>query len=158
MGNNASCKVIGIGTIKIKMFDNVVRTLGEVRHVPEMKKNLISLGTLDSKGYSYKSEHGIMNVSKGMVVMRGQKISGNIYKLLGSTILGGVAAVSESEEDDTLLWHMRLGHMSERSMRELHKRNLLAGIRSCKLDFCKYCVVGKQCRVRFKTATHNTKG
>jgi hypothetical protein len=159
MGNDASCKVIGIGTIKIKMFDNVVRTLGEVRHVPEMKKNLISLGTLDSKGYSYKSEHGIMNVSKGaMVVMRGQKISGNIYKLLGSTILGGVAAVSESEDDDTLLWHMRLGHMSERGMRELHKRNLLAGIRSCKLDFCKYCVVGKQCRVRFKTATHNTKG
>ena len=103
MGNNASCKVIGIGTIKIKMFDNVVRTLREVRHVLEMKKNLISLGTLDSKGYSYKSEHGIMNVSKGaMIVMRGQKISGNIYKLLGSTILGGVAAVSESKDDDTL--------------------------------------------------------
>ena len=159
MGNVASCKVIGIGTIKIKMFDNVVRTLGEVKHVPEMKKNLISLKTLDSKRYSYKSEYGIMNVSKGsMVVMRGQKISGNIYKLLGNTILGGVAAVSESENDDTLLLHTHLEHMRERSMRELHKRNLLAGIRSCKLDFCKYCVVGKQYRVRFKTATHNTKG
>ena len=125
------------------MFDNVVITLGEVRHVPEMKKNLISLGTPDSKGYSYKSEHGIMNVSKGaMIVMRGQKIIGNIYKLLDSTILGRVA-VSESEEDDTLLWHMRLGHMSECGIGELHKRNLLAGIRSCKLDLCKYCVVGK---------------
>jgi hypothetical protein len=141
------------------MFDNVVRTLREVRHVPEIKKNLISLGTLDSKGYSYKSEHGIMNVSKGdMVVMRGQKISDNIYKLLGNTILGGVAAVLEFEDDDTLLWHMRLGYMSERGMRELHKKNLLAGIRSYKLDFCKYCVVGKQCRVHFKTATDNTKG
>ena len=30
MGNDATCKVVGIGTIKIKMFDNVVRTLGEV--------------------------------------------------------------------------------------------------------------------------------
>jgi hypothetical protein len=159
MGNDASCKVIGIGTIKIKMFDNVVRTLGEVKHVLEMKKNLILLGTLDLKGYSYKFDHGIMNVSKGaMVVMKGQKISDNIYKLLGSTILGGVVAVSKSEDDDTLLWHMRLGHMSECGMRELHKRNLLAWIRSCKLDFCKYCVVGKQCRVQFKTATHNTKG
>uniref|UniRef100_A0A2N9HFB8 CCHC-type domain-containing protein n=1 Tax=Fagus sylvatica TaxID=28930 RepID=A0A2N9HFB8_FAGSY len=138
MDNDASCKVIGIGTIKIKMFDNVVRTLGEVRHVPEMKKNLISLGTLDSKGYSYKSEHGIMNVSKGaMVVMRGQKKSGNIYKLLGSTILGKVAAISEFEDDDTLLWHMRLRHMSERGMRELHKRNLLAGIRKDWVYFLK---------------------
>jgi hypothetical protein len=38
-----------------------------------------------------------------MVVMTGQKISSNVYKLLGNTILGGVAAVAESEDDDTLL-------------------------------------------------------
>uniref|UniRef100_A0A2N9H0H2 Integrase catalytic domain-containing protein n=1 Tax=Fagus sylvatica TaxID=28930 RepID=A0A2N9H0H2_FAGSY len=159
MGNDATCTIIGMGTIKIKMSDGVVRTLEEVRHIPDMRKNLISLGTLDSKGYSYKSENGIMKVSKGaMVVMTGQKISSNVYKLLGNTILGGVAAVAESEDDDTLLWHMRLGHMSERGMRELHKRNLLTGIKSCKLDFCKYCIMGKQCRVRFKTATHKTKG
>uniref|UniRef100_A0A2N9IR91 CCHC-type domain-containing protein n=1 Tax=Fagus sylvatica TaxID=28930 RepID=A0A2N9IR91_FAGSY len=159
MGNDATCTIIGMGTIKIKMSDGVVRTLEEVRHIPDMRKNLISLGTLDSKGYSYKSENGIMKVSKGaMIVMTGQKISSNVYKLLGNTILGGVAAVAESEDDDTLLWHMRLGHMSERGMRELHKRNLLTGIKSCKLDFCKYCIMGKQCRVRFKTATHKTKG
>uniref|UniRef100_A0A2N9IB18 CCHC-type domain-containing protein n=1 Tax=Fagus sylvatica TaxID=28930 RepID=A0A2N9IB18_FAGSY len=159
MGNDATCTIIGMGTIKIKMSDGVVRTLEEVRHIPDMRKNLISLGILDSKGYSYKSENGIMKVSKGaMVVMTGQKISSNVYKLLGNTILGGVAAVAESEDDDTLLWHMRLGHMSERGMRELHKRNLLTGIKSCKLDFCKYCIMGKQCRVRFKTATHKTKG
>ena len=59
MDNNATCKVVGIGTIKIKMFDNVVRTLGEVRHVPKVKKNLISLETLDSNGYCYKSEDGL---------------------------------------------------------------------------------------------------
>jgi hypothetical protein len=52
-----------------------------------------------------------MKVSKGaMVVMTGQKISSNVYKLLGNTILGGVAAVAESEDNDTLLWHIRLGH------------------------------------------------
>jgi hypothetical protein len=41
-------------------------------------------------------------------------------------------------------------------MRELRKRNLLTGIKSCKLDFYKYCIMGKQCRVRFKTVTHKT--
>uniref|UniRef100_A0A2N9G8B6 CCHC-type domain-containing protein n=1 Tax=Fagus sylvatica TaxID=28930 RepID=A0A2N9G8B6_FAGSY len=70
MGNDGTSTIIGMGTIKIKMFDGVVRTLEEVRHIPDMKKNLISLGTLDSKGYSYKFENGIMKVSKGaMVVM-----------------------------------------------------------------------------------------
>ena len=98
MSNDATCKVVGIGTIKIKMFDNVVRTLGEVRHVPKVKKNLISLETLDSNGYCYNYENGLMKVSKGtMVVMKGQKVKGNIYKLLGNTIVGGVAAVTESK-------------------------------------------------------------
>ena len=44
MGNDATCKVVGIGTIKIKMFDNVVRTLGEVRHVLEIKKEFDFIG------------------------------------------------------------------------------------------------------------------
>ena len=107
MGNNVACKVVGIGTIKIKMFENVVRTLGKVRHVLEVKKNLISLGTLDFKGYCYKSKNGLMKVSKGaMVMMKGQKVEGNIYKLFSNTIVGGAVAMTESEYDDTLLWHM----------------------------------------------------
>lgn len=49
MGNEAACKTIGMRMIKIRMVDGVVRTLGGVRHVPPLKKNLISLGTLESK-------------------------------------------------------------------------------------------------------------
>ncbi|KAG8492194.1 hypothetical protein CXB51_009888 [Gossypium anomalum] len=32
MGNNASCKIAGVRTIKVKMFDGVVKTLSDVRH------------------------------------------------------------------------------------------------------------------------------
>jgi len=53
---------------------------------------------------------------------------------------------------------MRLGHMGERGMLELHKRNLLKGVKTCKIDFCKLCILGKQNRVQFKTATHKTEG
>lgn len=44
-----------MGTVRIKMYDGVVRTL-EVRHVPELRKNLISLSLLDSHGYRYSGE------------------------------------------------------------------------------------------------------
>jgi hypothetical protein len=72
IGNGAHCKITSIGNIRIKMFDGVVRTLCDVKHVPEVEKNLISLATLDSNGYGYKSEGGVMNVTKGaMVVMKG---------------------------------------------------------------------------------------
>ena len=42
--------------MKIKMYDGVVRTLTKVRHVLDLKKNLISLSTLDVKGYQYLGE------------------------------------------------------------------------------------------------------
>ena len=42
---------------------------------------------------------------------------------------------------------MGLGHVGQRGMLELHKRNLLKGVKKCKLDFCQYCVYGKQHRV-----------
>ena len=72
MGNNASCKIAGIGMVKIKMFDEFLRTLSDVRHIPNLKRNLISLSTLDLKGYKYIGEGGVLKVSKGVsVVMKG---------------------------------------------------------------------------------------
>ena len=158
MGNDAVCKSIGMGTIKIKMWDGVVRTLNEVRHVPALKKNLISLGVLDSNGYVYHSERGALKVSKGsMVVMRGTKLQNNLYKLKGNTVTGGATISTGAEVDELVLWHMRLGHMSEKGMMELHKRKLLKGVQECKLDFCKYCVMGKQTKVSFKVASKGRK-
>ena len=46
MGNDPSCKVVGIGNIRVKIFDGVIRMLCDIRPVPELRKNLISLGTL----------------------------------------------------------------------------------------------------------------
>uniref|UniRef100_A0A2N9HMT1 Retroviral polymerase SH3-like domain-containing protein n=1 Tax=Fagus sylvatica TaxID=28930 RepID=A0A2N9HMT1_FAGSY len=43
-------------------------------------------------------------------------------------------------------------------MLELHKRNLLKGVKTCKLGFCKYCVYEKQPRISFKIGSHTSKG
>ncbi|KAG8475695.1 hypothetical protein CXB51_032441 [Gossypium anomalum] len=161
MGNNASCKIAGVGTIKVKMFDGVVRTLSDVRHVPELKRNLISLSTLDSKGYRYTAESGVLKISKGsLVVMKGQRKIALLYVLQGSTVIGDAAVASSSLSDDdiTKLWHMRLRHMSENGMAELSKRGLLDGQGIYKLNLCEHCVFGKQKKVRLTRGIHNTKG
>ena len=73
MGNNASCKVAGIETVRIKMFNGLVHTLGDVRHVLDLKRNLIFLNTLDAKGYKYTGEGGVVKISEGaLVVMKGK--------------------------------------------------------------------------------------
>ena len=44
MSDNHALEIIGIGTIKIKMYDGIIRTIQEVRHVTGLKKNLLFLG------------------------------------------------------------------------------------------------------------------
>ena len=109
MGNNATCNVVGIGTVWIWMHDGVVHTLTDVRHVPELKKNLISLGTLDDIGCKYTAEGGVLKVSRGaMIVMKGKRVS-SLYHLLGETVIEAAAISSgKSDSDLTQLWHMRL--------------------------------------------------
>ncbi|KAE8705298.1 Mitogen-activated protein kinase kinase kinase YODA [Hibiscus syriacus] len=160
LGDDRCCNIVGIGDVRIKMYDGSVWTLNGVRHIPDLKKNLISLGTLHKNGFipkAYEDRETIRIVKGALTVMKGKMTAGNIYRLLGSTIEGGVHSV-ESCDDTTKLWHMRLAHLSERGMIKLHKRNLLHGIKSCKLDFCKYCVLGKQTKVRFKIVRHTTQG
>jgi hypothetical protein len=69
-----------------------------------------------------------------------------------------MSTLAKSNDDNTVLWHMRLGHLGKHGMFELHKRNLLKGVKSCKLGLYKYCVYGKQRKVSFKVASHTSKG
>ncbi|GMP51093.1 hypothetical protein CsSME_00017460 [Camellia sinensis var. sinensis] len=150
MGNDQACQTKGIGTIKLKIHDGTIRILEDVRYVPDLTKNLISVGVLDSKGYRVTMEGGVLKVVRGaLVAMKGTR-QGNLYFLDGSTVTGRVAVSTSSEDDasDTSkLWHMRLGHVG-----------LLKGAKTGKLEFCKHCVLGKQTRIKFGTAIHRTKG
>jgi hypothetical protein len=53
LGDDSPRDIVGIGSVQIKMHDGIVRTLTDVRHIPSISKNLISLSTLDGKGYKY---------------------------------------------------------------------------------------------------------
>jgi 5'-3' exoribonuclease 2 len=82
MGDDSSHQIIGIGSVQIKMHDGIIRTLTDVRRIPDMSKNLISLSTLDGKGYKYSGGYGVLKVSKGsLIVMRGDLKSANLYRL-----------------------------------------------------------------------------
>ena len=69
MGNDVSYRIVRMGNIKVKMFDGVIRTLCDVRHVFDLRKNLISLGTLDSNGFNYKYSNEVMKVRKGVLTL-----------------------------------------------------------------------------------------
>nr|KYP62383.1 Retrovirus-related Pol polyprotein from transposon TNT 1-94 [Cajanus cajan] len=104
-----------------------------------------------------------MEFQKGStIVMKGIK-RGNLYVLQGTTCVNAVSVfvASKSDKDipdSTQLWHMRLGHMSERGMMTLQKQKLLGNQKLNELKFCEHCVFGKQHRIKFPKVVHTTKG
>ena len=94
-----------------------------------MTKNLISLSLLDTNGFSFQGEGGVLYVCKSSDrILKGIK-RGTLYILQGTTLsVSATVASSEVHKDDmTKLWHMTLGHMSERGMQISAKSDLLCG-------------------------------
>lgn len=125
MENNAPSKIVGIGSVKIKIFDGAITTLTSRRHVLDLKRNLISLSAIDSKEYNYTNEGRVLKINRdALVVMKGKRSSTCLYVLWGSMIIGDATTTtfSLSDEEVTKLLHIWLEHMCENRMAELSKR------------------------------------
>ncbi|GAV74297.1 hypothetical protein CFOL_v3_17777 [Cephalotus follicularis] len=96
MTNNTECNVTGIRLVQICMFDGAVKTLADVRHVPNLRKNLISLGTLDLRWCKITIEGGVMRVTKGALVKLQGMMIGKLYKLVGTVQTGGGSVRSQA--------------------------------------------------------------
>ena len=60
LADNQPCKIAGIGSISLKNHDGSTRVLTYVRYIPKLEKNLIYLGTLESKGFTIIMQNGIL--------------------------------------------------------------------------------------------------
>ena len=87
MGDDHALEIVGIGTIKINMYDDTFCTIQKVHHVVGLKKKLLSLGQLDDLRCKTLIENGNMKIVKGaLVVMKAEKIATNLYLLKGETL------------------------------------------------------------------------
>ena len=125
-----------------------------MRYVPELRRNLISLSALDDLKYKSNIENGVMkNLNGSLVIAKGYKKNG-LFFLDGYVVFGQASVASKTEYDKAVLWHKRLGHVSEKGLIELEKQKLLTGDKLNKLEFCDQCVLGKSHRIRFSSGMH----
>ncbi|KAE8656252.1 Retrovirus-related Pol polyprotein from transposon TNT 1-94 [Hibiscus syriacus] len=124
--NDYALEIVGVGTIKLKMYDGTIKVVRDVRHV------------------------------KALVVLKGEKIAANLYMLKGETLLEAEASVASSSSDFAMLWHKKLGHMSEQGMKVLVEQKLLPGLTKVSLTLCEHCITSKQHRLKFNTS--NSRG
>jgi len=78
------------------MHDGSCRTLSVVKHIPELKRNLISLGEVDRNSYNFKGDGGVLRVSRGSLTCMRAMLQNGIY-VLQATTLSGEAAMARNK-------------------------------------------------------------
>ena len=82
LGDGSSCGVAGVGSIKLRMFDERMRILTDVHHISDLKRSVVSLGYLEEKGCTFRSNLGVLNVFKAnRIEMRGRRMRSYLYQL-----------------------------------------------------------------------------
>jgi len=103
-----TCHMKGIGTVRIKLSDRVVRKLKDVRYVNQLKKNVILIRALEAQGLREILEEGILKMfNSSLVVMKGIRRN-NLNYLKGSAVTENLAASKLLDGNSTRLWHSRL--------------------------------------------------
>ncbi|GKC95172.1 retrovirus-related pol polyprotein from transposon TNT 1-94, partial [Tanacetum coccineum] len=94
-------------------------------YIPELKRNLISPGTLEKEGYTIKLQSGKVKVINGSrVVLSRTRRDNCVYFLDGHAVAGELNANVEEKDSLTQVWHKRLGHISEAGLQVLEKEGL----------------------------------
>ena len=132
--------------VQIKLQNGNQWLLKEVKHVPNLRNNLISTGQLGSQACITTFIQKTWKVTKGVpIIAKCEKVS-TLYLCNGNADFS-IALTSIGV--DTPLWHHMLGKMSEKGMQILKLKKLLLGLKQVDLEFCEHPIYGKHKRFKF---------
>lgn len=106
LGDDATYIIKGVGNVTLQLDQGNSIHLQEVLYVPNLKKNLMSISTMEDRGYKVAFIDEKVNVWKTNfkdAFTLGFRI-GNLYQVVGSP-LGTMSC------DTSLLWHRRSIHL-----------------------------------------------
>ncbi|RVW71155.1 Retrovirus-related Pol polyprotein from transposon TNT 1-94 [Vitis vinifera] len=145
LADGSALDVVGLEDVRISLPNGSVWLLEKVRHIPDLRRNLISVGQLDDEGHAILFVGGTWKVTKGARVLARGKKTGTLYM---TSCPRDTIAVADASTD-TSLWHRRLGHISEKGMKMLLSKGKLPELKSIDFDMCESCILGKQKKVSF---------
>lgn len=86
MGNNVACSIKGIGSVTLKFDNGYTFTLERVKYIPDLNRNLISMGNLDDIGLQSWIGDGSLKIIKGtLIIFKGTKRN-DIYVTRASVV------------------------------------------------------------------------
>jgi hypothetical protein len=157
--DNKCYKIEGVGFISFRLESGAILHVDEVLYVPGLKKNLLSVATLEDKGY-----WAIFKDRKALIWAKGSHLSttkpigthsGGLYIVSGQSVQTLAHDATSSSE----LWHKRLGHLYYKTLLDLH--NMVCGMASISLrknEIFKGCMLGKNIKKAFSSSDNIAQG
>ena len=140
MGNDSYADIVGISDICVRVNTGYTLILKNVRHVPDIRLNLISTHVLDKESYGNYFCDGKWKLSKGSLVFARGNICCTLYKTQVKLCKDVVSATQDSSPN---LWHRQLAHMSEKGLQILAKKSPIPFAKGTSLNPCNFCLFGK---------------
>ena len=98
-GDRYTCQIEGIGTVRIKLSDGIVRELRDVRYIPQLKENFISVGASEAQGLRGTFRDGVFKMfSSSLAILKGIQYN-YVYYLKGSAVTENLTASKQLEGD-----------------------------------------------------------
>ncbi|KMQ89069.1 integrase core domain protein [Lasius niger] len=124
-------------------------------YIPKVRKNLFSVGVCTSKGFEviFKGKN-VTFERDSKIVITGVKQDNEIYRMLFKVKRPQSSREANITTTSLRVWHERMGHINIRVLKEMIKKGLISGAKSCEVDnfFCESCPLGKSHHLAFKKA------
>ena len=151
MGNYNQAKVIGKGTVEVKMSSGKMMILTNVFHVLNIK-NLVSANLLCKSGVKAVLKSEKLILSKNEIFVGKGYATDSMYKLsiINKEVFGCAYIV-----DSSYLWHARLGHLNFKYLKFMSKHTMI----SYKHDDekkCEICIQAKMIKKHFSKSDRNS--
>ena len=152
LADGSTVEAVGVGIAEIPLLldgEHATVKLSQVHYCPDLDSNLLSLGTLESKGLTWSSGKGSMLIRNGnKTIMEGFR-KGTVYVLSQPNSERAMATSTQPTDD---LWHRRLGHLGLGDLKKLEGMSTGMKIEGGSSKFCEPCVISGQTRKISKKA------
>ncbi|KAF7839613.1 Retrovirus-related Pol polyprotein from transposon TNT 1-94 [Senna tora] len=153
LGNKMGSLVEAIGTCKLILNSGFVFILDRTFYVPSFSRNLISISKLVPLGYSSEFSNNMFKlffksniVGNGTMsdgVFRVQLQDNTSYDTMHASNSIGIKRCA-TNENSSMLWHRRLGHISLERVKRLVKEGVLNALDFTEFNTCIDRIKGKQ--------------
>ncbi|KAL0403765.1 UNVERIFIED_CONTAM: putative mitochondrial protein [Sesamum radiatum] len=162
-GNKMGSRVKAIGTCRLVLNNGFVLVLKKTFYIPNFSRNLISISRLVPYGYSFKFGDDITLFYNNHLVGNGTLSNGLYHINLQSDALYTLHVSANAgikrcvmNEESSVLWHRRLGHISIERIKKLVNDGVLNTLDFTDFDTCVDCIKGKQTNVSKKCAKRSS--